>query len=187
MNHQTKYLPFILLALVCAAAHGTSPASPYAGEESRAIKALSSDEVQSYLAGKGMGFAKAAELNGYPGPSHVLELADALPLTTEQRARTEALFKTMQAQASALGRELVEEERTLDRAFAGKTVSAGLLQEALLRIGVLQARIRQAHLDAHLAQLAILTPAQISRYESLRGYRQGANPARPGHEAQHQH
>ena len=36
--------------------------------------------------------ALAAELNGYPGPSHVLELADKLELSTEQRASMQRLF-----------------------------------------------------------------------------------------------
>ena len=42
------------------------------------VNALSPDEVQQYLAGAGMGYAKAAELNHFPGPMHVLELADKL-------------------------------------------------------------------------------------------------------------
>ena len=35
------------------------------------IKALSSEEVEQYLSGAGMGYAKAAELNRHPGPIHV--------------------------------------------------------------------------------------------------------------------
>jgi hypothetical protein len=67
--------------------------SPYASQESREIKSLSPQEASDLLAGKGMGFAKAAELNGYPGPAHVLELAAQLQLTPEQKTRTETLFK----------------------------------------------------------------------------------------------
>ena len=61
------------------------------------------------LSGKGMGLAKAAELNGYPGPAHVLELAAQLDLTPEQKTKTEVLFKKMQARAIPLGKELVKE------------------------------------------------------------------------------
>jgi len=50
--------------------------SPYAGQEKRSIKALSQAQIENFLSGAGMGFAKAAELNHYPGPKHVLELAD---------------------------------------------------------------------------------------------------------------
>jgi len=64
--------------------------SPYIGQASREIKALSPQEISDYLSGKGMGLAKAAELNGYPGPAHVLELAAQLELTSEQKTKTEA-------------------------------------------------------------------------------------------------
>ena len=41
--------------------------SPYTGQEKREIRALSKEEVHGYLSGDGMGFAKPAELNHYPG------------------------------------------------------------------------------------------------------------------------
>jgi Spy/CpxP family protein refolding chaperone len=145
-------------------------ASPYVAEQARDIKALSADETASLLAGKGMGFAKAAELNGYPGPAHVLELAQGLQLTDKQRTDTQALFDAMQAKATALGRELVDEERRLDRLFASKAADAESLNAALARIGVLQGKVRGAHLEAHLAQVRILTPEQTARYVELRGY-----------------
>jgi hypothetical protein len=44
--------------------------SPYVGQEYREIKALSTQEISDYISGRGMGLAKAAELNGYPGPAH---------------------------------------------------------------------------------------------------------------------
>lgn len=151
--------------------------SPYAGQENRAIKALSPADVQSYLAGKGMGFAKAAELNGYPGPAHVLALGDALSLSAEQRKHTEALFETMESKAVALGRSLIEKERQLDLAFAEKSVTRDSLQQTLQEIALLQAQLRQAHLEAHLEQVSILTPAQISAYNTLRGYDKSGKPS----------
>ncbi|HVK56727.1 MAG TPA: periplasmic heavy metal sensor [Burkholderiales bacterium] len=144
--------------------------SPYAGQEGRDIKSMSSEDVDAYLAGKGMGLAKTAELNGYAGPAHVLELASQLSLTPEQRTRTEALFTAMVSTASSLGRELIEEERKLDQLFANKTINPDLLNNALSRIGSLQAKVRGAHLEAHLAQVAILTLEQNVRYTKLRGY-----------------
>ena len=65
---------------------------PYAGLEQRPVKALSEQQVSDLRAGRGMGLALPAELNGYPGPSHVLENAEALALTADQRERTKALF-----------------------------------------------------------------------------------------------
>jgi len=172
------------LAAVAAAAAAAAASSPYAGQEQRDIKALSADEVEAYLSGKGIGLAKAAELNGFAGPAHVLELAAPLALTADQLARTQSLFASMASQAASLGRALVEEERQLDRLFASRTVTPAVLNETLGRIGSLQARIRAAHLEAHLAQVAILTPEQNARYAELRGYRSGS-PA--GHGAPHKH
>lgn len=141
MKHQLiAYLVTLAsFALDVSAAH---PASPYVGQEERDIKALSPEDVNAYLSGKGMGLAKAAELNSYAGPAHVLELAAPLALTTEQRTRTEALFASMESQASSLGRALVEEERKLDRLFATKAVAPELLNNTLSEIGSLLARIR---------------------------------------------
>ena len=144
--------------------------SPYVAEQGRDIKALSADETASLLAGKGMGFAKAAELNGYPGPAHVLELAPRLQLTQAQVAKSQLLFDGMQAKAIALGRELVDAERNLDRLFASKAADRESVDAALARIGELQAKVRGAHLEAHLAQARILTPEQTARYVELRGY-----------------
>lgn len=45
--------------------------------------------------------ALAAELNGFPGPSHVLGLADKLDLTFDQRASINTLFDLMKAEAVA--------------------------------------------------------------------------------------
>lgn len=168
------------LTLLALAAQQTSP---YLGQETRDIKALSSDDVNAYLAGKGMGFAKAAELNGFPGPAHVLELATPLALTPDQRSRTEALFASMQALAKELGRALIEEERKLDRLFATKTVTVEALNRTLGEIGSLQAKVRAAHLEAHLAQAQILSPEQNARYAELRGY--GDTDGHSGHDRHH--
>ena len=64
------------LSLVLAASLFALPAlaadMPYAGQQARTIKALSDDDLAALRKGEGMGMAKAAELNGYPGPAHVL-------------------------------------------------------------------------------------------------------------------
>jgi Spy/CpxP family protein refolding chaperone len=150
-----------------ASAHSQSP---YVGQELREIKAMSPQEISDYLSGKGMGLAKAAELNGFPGPAHVLELATQLNLTTDQKIKTEALFKMMQARAIPLGKELVEEERALNHLFASRSVTPEALSSSLARIGKLQGQVRQVHLEAHIEQTALLTPEQVGNYNRLRGY-----------------
>ena len=166
---------FVACAALCLAGCASTQ-SAYVGQESRAIKALSDNEVADLLAGKGMGYAKAAELNGYPGPSHVLELADELRLTDSQRRETRTVFDAMQKKAADLGRALVEEETKLDGLFAQREADPQALDAALLRIGELQARVRGAHLEAHLAQARILTPEQMRRYGELRGYGRSSHP-----------
>jgi hypothetical protein len=169
--------------LAWASMGGAAPAvSPYAGDERRAIKALSEDEVRDYLAGSGMGFAKAAELNRYPGPRHVLELADRLALSAEQRRRTERLFASMREEAARLGGEIVAQERELDARFASGAISAAEMERLTATLGALQGRLRAVHLRAHLAQRDILTTEQRRQYDVLRGYGQAPPATRPpGH------
>lgn len=162
-----------LALLAGCAQHGGVPppsASPYAGQQQQEISALSPAEVADLRAGRGMGLARPAELNGYPGPLHVLELAAALELSAEQRARTEALYARMQAAARDAGARWIEAERDLDALFRTRQVTPESLRAALDRVGAQQARVRDVHLQAHLEQTALLTPAQIERYVQLRGY-----------------
>ena len=146
---------------------------PYAGQQAREIKALSPEEVADLLAGRGMGLAKAAELNHYPGPAHLLELSDALGLTEEQQAAVRAGFERMSEAARPLGAELVEQERALDRDFATGSITQAALARATDRIGVLEGRLRAVHLAAHLEMRGLLTTEQLARYDALRGYAAG--------------
>jgi hypothetical protein len=109
------------------------PRQPYAALGERPVKALSQEQIADLRAGRGMGLALAAELNGYPGPLHALEHADALGLSAAQRERTKALFDRMKAEAVPLGERLIEEETALDRLFATKSVepSTSTLRRAL--------------------------------------------------------
>ena len=168
--HYSKLASYCAVAVAAIVPASCLAASPYVGEQMRAIKSLSQQDVAEYLDGKGMGFAKAAELNGYPGPAHVLELADKLGLTPAQRSRTEELFARMQERARDLGARLVAEERVLDELFASKTISSQSLATSVSSIASLQSELRATHLQAHLDQTEILTAAQTAKYWQLRGY-----------------
>ncbi len=168
-----------LLAAVPAAAqnhgrHGVSeqanPPSPYSGMETRTVKALSDEQIADLEAGRGMGLALAAELNGYPGPSHVLELAEALGLTSEQATRTRELLGQMKAETIPLGKGLIKEEAELDRLFAERTITTTRLTEMVKNIAEVQGALRTAHLRYHLDMVQLLAPGQIRRYSQLRGY-----------------
>lgn len=147
--------------------------SPCAGEEARAIKALSEEEVRALLAGEGMGLAKAAELNHYPGPRHVLDMADSLELSAEQRAGVEEIRARMSGRARTLGAEIVQAESALDNAFAGGAIDAAGVREATREIARLQGELRATHLLAHVETRAVLTPHQVVTYDRLRGYGTG--------------
>jgi hypothetical protein len=156
-----------------AHSHGGAPASavPYTGLEQRAVKALSDQQIADLRAGRGMGFALAAELNGYPGPAHVLELADLLGLTDAQRNSTKALFEDMKAETIAIGERIIAEETALDRLFADRSITPAALAAAAARIGAAQGELRGAQLRYHLAMRAVLASDQIARYDEHRGYR----------------
>lgn len=133
-------------------------------------QALSPAEMADLRAGRGMGFAKPAELNAYPGPMHVLELADALSLSADQRTASAAIERDMRAAAMALGEKIVDAERDLDRAFAEGRIELMELQQRARDIGALWGELRAVHLSAHLRQRARLTAEQTQRYMVLRGY-----------------
>src|SRR5690349_16285174 len=155
--------------------------TPYAGMQTRSIKALSEQQVNDLGAGRGMGLALAAELNGYPGPSHVLELADQLKLSAEQKARVRQLFDAMKEEALPLGRKLLAEEASLDSAFASRSITPEALGGATEQIGATQARLRNAHLQYHLKTIQILSADQVKQYSELRGYGSGG----PAHRHHH--
>jgi Spy/CpxP family protein refolding chaperone len=132
-----------------------------------ATSSLSAEDVQQLLDGEGMGLAKAAELNGYPGPKHVLERAAHLDLTDDQRAKIEEIRERMLGEARRLGKEIVDAERALDEAFRSRSVDGGSLTARTAAIGALQARLRATHLAAHLESVTVLTPAQVKHYYEM--------------------
>lgn len=161
------------LILTAGSSFAQTP-QPYAGLQTRPLKALSEEQVADLSAGRGMGLALAAELNGYPGPKHVLELAKELNLTETQRLRAQQLYDAMTAEAVPLGHRLIAAETNLDRQFSGRTVTRASLTAATATIGATQGELRAAHLKYHLAMMDVLTREQIARYGKLRGY--GATP-----------
>jgi len=152
-------------------------AGPYAGQQARTVKALSDEEIAALRNGEGMGLAKAAELNGYPGPVHVLALAAQLGLSEGQRHDVQAIFDRMSGAAKPLGAELIAQEQSLDQLFAKGEITPDRLAAATAAIAELQGRLRLVHLSAHLETRTLLNADQIARYEQLRGYGQLQAPA----------
>lgn len=175
-------LSVALLALpALAGAASAAEGSPSAGWPGRDIKALSPEKVEEYLEGHGMSMALPAELNGYPGPRHVLELADELHLTADQLAETQRLFEDMRLKAIELGAQIVAREALLDELFASGTASKASLSVAAEALGLLNGQLRAHHLGYHLAMRDLLDPRQIRNYQRLRGY---TSPTGPGEHGQ---
>jgi len=171
-----KPLFFALASLALGAQDSHS--SPYAGQQARTLKALSDSEISAYRSGGGMGLAKPAELNGYPGPRHVLDLKREIGLTDNQVRAIQHLFEGMKKEATQLGSQIVLLETELDSIFSGSMASWPRAKELTLEIGELQARYRWAHLKAHQPMRGILSPEQIHRYNALRG--NSSPPPSPG-------
>lgn len=180
-----RLLAIFTAGVLFASSQSMADVSPYAGQQMREIKALSSQDIADLEAGRGLGMARAAELNGYPGPAHVLELATDLGLTPEQVRAVTAIRDRMSAGARPLGAEILSLERDLDGGFASGMVAEDALAAQTGAIGTLQGRLRAIHLAAHLATKVVLTPVQIARYQELRGYT--TSPAHDEHGGNHHH
>jgi Spy/CpxP family protein refolding chaperone len=142
----------------------------YAGQQARDVASLSDEEVTGHLDGRGLGYARPAELNGYPGPMHVLELEQELALSQEQVSATTALFQRMQSRAREAGRAYIEAEKAVDAAFRSGHADARQIAELVRAADLRRAEKRLAHLDAHLEMARLLSADQRKRYAELRGY-----------------
>lgn len=159
-----------VLALLLGAGSVAGAEAPYAGQETRTVKALDAETMDGLRAGAGLGYARAAELNGWPGPLHALDLGDELQLSDEQARQLDALREDMLARTVPLGRELIAAEMALDRLFAEGAPSVEAVEAATLRIAAIEARLRAAHLITHLATAPVLTRHQTMLYKRARGY-----------------
>lgn len=174
MMNRCSFLPFVLfLVLLYGCAHNQQSdqqASSYTGQEAREIKALTSQEVDGYLSGTGMGLAKVAELNQYPGPKHVLELAEELELSIQQKEQTITLFNEMKEKAINIGGTYIAKERELNQMFESGIASSPTVDSLLVEIGKIKGTLRAAHVNTHIQMKEILTADQIKKYDELRGY-----------------
>jgi hypothetical protein len=156
-----------------SSAASSSQISPYSGQEIRVIKSLSDNDVQSLQNGTGEAFggiAKLAELNGYPGPRHVLDIAQELQLTDRQRMEIELIYQNMSNNAKSIGSAIIGVEQDMDEAFANKTITEENLIALLDKSANLYGQLRFVHLSAHLDTAQIMTTEQIQMYNEMRGY-----------------
>ncbi len=144
--------------------------SKYAGQENRMIKSLSDDDIKKLRNGGGWGLAKAAELNGVPGPTHLLELKHQVALRDDQVVAIEASFREMKSQAISYGEKLIDLEKQLGHLFRSGSVNHATLRVALGEIATTRMELRYVHLSSHLDMLAIISQDQIKKYNEIQGY-----------------
>lgn len=176
----TRLLP-ALAALALALGLGTTTTaalaqapSPYAGFENRAIKSLSEADLEELRRGGGWGLALAAELNGVPGPAHLLELKEEIGLAPAQVAAIEAIHARMREEAQEAGARLIRAEEAIEAAFRDGGLEPARLRALIDAAAAARADLRFVHLRRHLDTPALLEPAQIAAYRRLRGY--GSDP-----------
>jgi Spy/CpxP family protein refolding chaperone len=163
----------ILMSAFAFVAAASAADKPYAGLETRRIKALSDQEIADYLQGHGMGASKVAELNHYPGPRHVLDQSDELGLSATQLAKANEIWQAMDVKARALGETIVAKEAALETSYASGEATPADTRAVLDEVARLQADLRYTHLSAHLAMRSLLSSDQIAKYDALRGYADG--------------
>jgi hypothetical protein len=150
----------------------TAQHSPYVHMTERDIRALSEQEIDALLAGEGAGYALSAELNHYPGPLHVLELADKLELDTAQKEKVQHVYDEMKEEAQKWGRRLVDLEEELETAFREDEITTETVEQLTSEIAQTDGKLRETHLLAHIEMIRILSAEQVEQYDILRGYTQ---------------
>ena len=172
----------LLMSVPAAIANSGLPHAHYADQHDRAVSTLSAEDVEALETGAGWGLARPAEFNGYPGPRHILDMADELALSPRQRDDISALFDRMKADAQQLGPELIAAEKALDAAFRAGTIDAETLRARVAAAEAARSKLRVVHMEAHLAAAPLLTPHQRHLYNTLRGYAGNAHEMHQPHQ-----
>lgn len=159
------------LAATWALAQHDHTMSPYAHTQSAEFATLTPAEVHELRNGDGMGLARPAELNSFPGPRHLLDLKADLDLTREQIVRIEAIHAKMKTRAIAKGEAILQAEQHLGNLFATGRPTVAETTRMTEHLGMMRGQLRAIHLLAHIESTHELTVEQIERYDRLRGYR----------------
>jgi Spy/CpxP family protein refolding chaperone len=169
---RARLLALAALLAVAVPAAGRASAAAAAPAAHGAAKALPPDEVASLLAGEGMGLARSAELNHYPGPRHLLDVENEIGLSEEQRAAIRRIHVETIDNARKVGRRIVDAEAELSGAFVRGGLTEARLRSLVMKVSELRGQLRFIHLAAHLKTKKLLTAEQVEKYETLRGYNQ---------------
>lgn len=162
---------FITATSVPAPGQHSHSTSPYAHTQSAEFPTLTPAEVRELRTGEGMGLARAAELNQFPGPRHLLDLKSDIGLSPAQVARIEEIREKMTTRAVAKGKDILHAERHLANLFASGHPTVTELNRITGHLGTMRGELQAIHLVAHIESTRELTAQQIESYDRLRGYR----------------
>lgn len=166
-----SWISMFAIASASALAQYPHTTSPHAHAQSGEVPSLTPDEVRALRNGDGMGLARAAELNHFPGPKHLLDLRAELKLSHVQIEQVEAIHRKMKTRAIAKGEDILQAEIRLANLFASGSPAPTQVNRATEHLGVLRGQLRAIHLLAHIESARELAPGQIKAYNRLRGYR----------------
>ena len=144
--------------------------SSYAHSRGAEVTSLTDEEVRALRQGEGMGLARAAELNHFPGPRHLLDLASDLELSDAQVSRVQAIHDRMKSKAVAKGEDIIMAEKHLAELFASGDPSARKMAQVTEHLGAMRGQLQAIHLLAHIEAARELSAGQIREYDKLRGY-----------------
>ncbi len=177
-RHDVRWLSAAALSLA-ALASGSMESGGRLGQAAWAVepaqlpvRSLTTEEIRGLQEGDAMGLERAAELNGYPSPAHILEAARAgkIDLFADQRQAIERIRSATKAKAQSLGRAILAEEAALEAGFRTGRITDADLARQVEAIGRTLAELRLTHLRAHLLTADLLRPQQIEEYYQFRGY-----------------
>jgi Spy/CpxP family protein refolding chaperone len=109
-----------------------------------------------------------ADRNGYPGPLHVLELGDALGLSSAQASQVRSLEAAMLTESRPRSAALLTAERQLDALFTSGRATEADLASRVAEVERLRGEVRMVHLRYHLKTRDVLTEQQRLAYHQRR-------------------
>jgi Spy/CpxP family protein refolding chaperone len=118
--------------------------------------------------GEGGGMGMLAEMYGYPGPKHLLDIHDSLRMGPGQVQRIANLYDEMRAAAAGKGQMIIVKEEELEDLFGSGRADEPTVRKLASEIGRMRGDLRAVHLTAHLKAWGLLTEEQRTRYKAIR-------------------
>jgi Spy/CpxP family protein refolding chaperone len=125
-------------------------------------------DIESLENSEGAGMASYADLNGYPGPKHILDMQEKLNLSEEQLKDVQSIFEAMKENAQAKGEAIIAKEVELEQLFRLGKATESEAKTLSRTIGTLRGELRAVHLTAHVQAKQVLTKEQVTTYNSIR-------------------